>query len=264
MKRRLSALVSTSHARGYRAILATVMVFLLQSKVPTTAEIVVLEEGLDGYTGTEDTTLYSESENSNGGGKYLFSDRTAQLRDRRALIRFDLSGFPANGAVQRATLSLYVSLNAGNFGNVTHTLHRLRMSWGEGEVVAERPPPNESPGGAGAPAAPGDATWRSNLFGTSLWNQPGGDYEAVASATAEVGRLDTLAVWSGPRLAEDIALWLDSPESNHGWLLRGEEDVGQRAKRYTSSENSDPGARRPRLEIEYAALPGPFSGWMLK
>ena len=51
-------------------------------------------------------------------------------------------------------------------------------------------------------------------------------------------------------MVADVQLWLDTPATNFGWLLRGNEITSQSVKRFDTREHVDPLAR-PSLTIEY-------------
>jgi hypothetical protein len=50
-----------------------------------------------------------------------------------------------------------------------------------------------------------------------------------------------------PALLQDVQGWVDQPASNHGWILIGQEDGVQNAKRFSSRTSTEP----PRLEVRY-------------
>ena len=207
------------------------------------AEQLTLRQGLNGYTGTEDTSLYQDRpDNTNGGGVHLFAGITAQSQARRALIRFDLTGaMPAGSTIQQATLRLTV--NRGREGDTTNTLSRLVADWGEGNVDAGEP------GGLGASAMPGDATWVQSFHQQTSWAQNGGDY-AAAQTMAVVGEaVGSVATFTSAAMAVDVQFWLENPAQNFGWLIRGNESSLQNARRYSSSEAQS--AESPTLTIEY-------------
>jgi hypothetical protein len=182
---------------------------------------------------------------SNGAGPAVFVGRNSQAADfrRRGLLQFDVAGaLPAGVIVTRAELSL--TLTPSNPPPVEIGLHRVLAAWGEGASSAS--------GGGGAPAAPGDATWLHTFYDTAFWETPGGDFLTAASATTEVGDAGAVLWGSTPAAIADVQAWLDFPDSNHGWLLLGDEGTPTTAKRFASREAEDP-AIRPRLLVEYAA-----------
>ena len=196
-----------------------------------------------------DNTLFEDSSSfrSNGAGQHLFVGNTNRRNTRRALLRFDVAGaVPPGATVTEVTLRMRMSRTRG--GNETVTLHRVLADWGEGASDAS------GAEGGGAGAAPGDATWVHRSFDTEVWETPGGDFEAEASGSAEVGGTghDT---WQSPGgMVTDVQSWLDAPETNFGWLLKGNENGRQTAKRFDSREHSTTG-NRPLLTVDFT-VPG--------
>lgn len=205
---------------------------------------VILEQGVNDYAGTRDTTIYQEGEKSNGGGQFLFAGNTNRSNARRALIAFDLSPIPEAASVLSARLELTVSKTRA--GATPQRLHRLLADWGEGEQDA---PDSE---GSGTPAEAGDATWNASFLGDSTWATPGGDFADEPSAEADVGEVGSTAVWASDRLAADVQSWVDGEAENFGWILIGDEGSRQTTKRFHASENAEVEAGdRPRLIVRY-------------
>lgn len=197
----------------------------------------------------QDTTLFENATGavSNGAGDYLFSGRTNQSEDnlRRALVQFDLSvlGLPAGSTITAASFDLTVS--QGQPTPQSTSLHRVTTAWGEGASDAD------GGEGSGADAATGDATWVHTFFDTQQWTTPGGDFDATASATADVGAVGTTASWSSAGLIADVQRWVEFPEENYGWIVVGNEGEARSSKRFDSRER--PGGDAPQLTITYAA-----------
>jgi hypothetical protein len=116
--------------------------------------------------------------------------------------------------------------------------------------------------GQGFAANPGDATWSQNFFGTSSWANAGGDFSATSSASTLVSQsLDTAYTWgSTAALVADVQRWLNSPGSNFGWLLMGDESGSQTFRQFYTREASNP-LFRPELRIDYtpSSVPEPSS-----
>lgn len=218
---------------------------------------VILVEGLNGYIGTRDNTIYqggqigdNYEDNSNGKGFYLFSGNTSNNFSRRALIAFDLSTVPKGVIVLSATLELTVSKTLS--GSKNQILHRLTKNWGEGATDAS------GQEGSGINAAPGDATWISNFHPSSLWTSPGaqGDYVTTPSASTLAGSEGAQLVFTDPRMASDVQNWIDGSLPNDGWILIGDESGSSTSKRYNSADNTEaPSVERPRLIISYTSPP---------
>lgn len=176
----------------------------------------------------------------------------ATISIRRGLVQFDVAGAIPNGAtITSVTLTMrdVMGLN----GDPTVSLHAVLQDWGEGTSFF--------PGGQGAAATDGDATWlhavydADNPASSSFWSTPGGDYSPTVSASSIVfddaggGQLFS---WSSAGLVADVQNWASNPASNFGWLLRGDETRGQSAKRFNSSESTTFPNVPPQLTIEYA------------
>jgi len=204
----------------------------------------IFEEGVNGCDCFEDTSIFSESDNTGGGTDGIFSGTNAQLNTRRALLKVDLSSIPPGTAITSAELTLSVEMSGGSYPAIPYSLHAVTRTWSEGVVVGG------SFGGYGGPSSPGDTTWTEARKGEEAWSSPGGDFAAEASATANAGYAGQTAIWSGPGLTADVQRWIDHPAENHGWIiLSGLEGTRQRVKRFRSSESD---GARPRLTITVA------------
>jgi spore coat protein A len=203
-----------------------------------------------------DNTLFSDGfdpgdpngELSNGAGFYMFAGATkdngpGSLLVRRALLAFDVAGaIPAGSTVNSVTLTLYMSRSRTQ--NETVDLHRVLADWGEGTSDAA----DEE--GKGAPATAGDATWGWRIWPTTPWTTPGGDFDPTPSASATVGGQNGFYSWTSTQLAVEVQSWLDTPTSNFGWILIGNEIDSRVVKRFNTSESSDAN-RRPKLTIDF-------------
>lgn len=236
-------------ARGFARLAAVTAMWM--SPLPGLAQTAAMEQGVGGYTGTDDTTLYQNRvDNSNGGFGFVFAGVTQDASPRRALVRFDLSAIPATAVIQSVELRL--SVDRSRPGTETHTLHRVTAAWGEGAVNSGEP------GGLGAAATAGDATWNARLFGSASWATPGGDFAPTTSAVTVVDIEGTTATFTGAAMILDVQAWADGTVANHGWILRGNEVGVHNAKRFHSSEGV-PGLR-PRLTVTYTD-PAAVRGW---
>ncbi|MBM3941128.1 MAG: DNRLRE domain-containing protein, partial [SAR202 cluster bacterium] len=193
---------------------------------------------------SRDTTIFSDlTGNSNGAGAFLFSGRTRTGGIRRALVHFDLAGkVPAGAEIVGARLSVTVSKSPGGADPIVgFRLHRVTAAWGEGTSFAS--------GGTGAAATPGDATWTQRIFGSTPLQQPGGDFEAAASAETELGASGQFA-WDSEQLLADVRGWLQDPAGNYGWIVIGDETTNRTPRQIRSSE-AGTAEERPRLVIVY-------------
>ena len=62
-------------------------------------------------------------------------------------------------------------------------------------------------------------------------------------------------------MIDDVQVWLGDPSSNFGWLIMGDEDVEQTARRIGTREQIEE-TERPYLVVEYeiGSTPGDFTG----
>jgi hypothetical protein len=185
----------------------------------------------------QDNTIYEDNvTNSNGDGAFLFSGETSLGAARRALLRFDLSGIPAGSPVSDVSLDLWCNMSPLGAATVNFDLHRLTADWGEAGSDAG------FPGGAGAAAEEGDATWDDRFYEQDMpWGTPGGDFEAGSSGSASIGNCSApapgIVTFSSPGMVADIQAWVDDPSSNHGWILIGDETAPQSARRFISRDS---------------------------
>lgn len=190
-----------------------------------------------------DNTLHVESTGalSNGSGPHLFAGKNSSGSVRRALLAFDVASVvPPGSLVTSATLTL--NMDQTNSAEQTVSLHKLSAAWGEGA--------SNTSGGSGAPSEPGDATWIHTFYADGFWANPGGDFVA-SSASRVVGSPEYYTWGSTAGMVRDVQEWLDSPSTNHGWLLKGNESATPTVKRFDSRENNNV-AVRPMLTVEFS------------
>lgn len=197
-------------------------------------------------TPTKDNSIFSaDIANSNGIGDGVFCGRTGAHGSstlQRSLLAFDVaSHVPAGSTITGATLTLTLLNSVSE--EQTHTLHVLLADWGEGT--------SNAPGGGGAPATSGDATWLFRFFATDVWNDLGGDFTETVTASAEVGLEPGPITW-GPtaEMTADVQGWLDDPATNFGWIMRGNEKDTHTAKKFASKDHEDK-LIHPALVIEF-------------
>ena len=192
----------------------------------------------------QDNTIYSENGAlSDGQGQHVFAGLTSQSAERRALIEFDVAGaVPPGSTITSVTLTLRLTRTQTNTTSVA--LYRVMADWGEGASLA-----GGEEGGGGS-AATNDATWTDRFYPATAWATAGGDVAATASATTSIGTNLTDYTWSGAAMVADVQGWLDTPATNHGWLLRAPSAAAGEAKRFASRNNTD-STVRPRLSITF-------------
>jgi hypothetical protein len=205
------------------------------------------------FNPAKDNTIYSEfPTRSNGAGMFFYAGRNANGNLRRALLAFDLSSVP-NG-VRVTSVELILSMNRSISGPFDFSLHRLLEDWGEGASDAG------DPGGTGASAQTGDATWTLAFFPGTAWSTAGGSFASTPSATTSVSGIASYS-WSSAQMVADVQGWLDTPGANFGWLLQGGESAVS-AKRFDSGE-SPVASQRPQLVVTFDAVPEPSAASLL-
>lgn len=192
-----------------------------------------------------DNTLIESASGEWSGGimPFLFAGNTNQIAEengRRALIRFDLSAIPLGSTITSASVRLRMSKTVFA-GTQTFTLHRTLADWGEGT--------SNGTGGPGGPSTPDSATWIHRFYPNVFWSTIGGDFNATPSASLSVSGLG-LYTWTSAQLASDVQAWLNSPASNFGWMLLGNESASVSAKRFDSRETTLD-ADKPTLIVEF-------------
>lgn len=209
-----------------------------------------------------DNTLYQDFNGnfSNGQGQFLFAGKTLGGDLRRAVVRFDLSAIPDGAVITSATVTLRQSRQRDSTQPEVMPLHRVLSSWGEGASNAG------SPGGSGAPSAPGDATWIHRSYNENpalavLWTNAGGDFDSRPSGTATIGSSLIAYTFTGTGLATDVQGWINDRSTNFGWMLLGDEAENQSARRFDSREAGN-AANRPSLNVRYV-IPSPGAGAVL-
>ena len=198
---------------------------------------------------SKDNTLYENTAGnlSNGAGDHFYVGETNQGLKRRALLKFDISSNVPNGtSILKATLTLSMDKASGESNTIE--LHVLTTDWGEGASVAFETA--GVGGGSGTVAQANDATWLYSFYNTSLWATAGGDFNPLVSASVSVNDIGNYT-WTSSQLAADVQSWLNTPSSNFGWCLIGNETAQRTSKRFASREFATT-ANRPLLTIVYA------------
>lgn len=241
--------------------IAAVLTFTSHTSSPR-GEVVEFQHGRNDYLGGQDATIFSGPwvNHSSGAASWLFLGTSDATEARRGLIRFLLPPWLATREILSAELVLHVdSINEEAEGEVSYRVHRLLQGWGEGEsdqqdIGLDR----------GVPASTGEATWLSNRHNQSTWTTAGGHFLLLDSGSdtipVDTGRVLRI---TGPRMADDVTIWLSRPDANHGWLIVGDEsrlytDVRVRSTEYANPQEPNQGlTTRPMLRLVLAATPTP-------
>jgi len=188
----------------------------------------VFQQGVDGYSGCEDTYVDAWNPQANSA----FSDKLSLRQGgvRSALIRFDIRALPAESYIQSARLVFYVRSQSGSHALPVRAYNVLQP-WRVQEATYQR-------------ASRERAWYKEGLNGVG--RDISVDPVSSASLTS-VGQRVALDVTS---LARE---WVSVPEHNHGVVIKAE---GAVAVEYTfySADSPQP-ALRPQLEIEWRVIP---------
>jgi hypothetical protein len=217
---------------------------------------VVLQDGLDGYEGTDDCLLYAPSvvADVNWGVASSIAcgmNRWGELQV--ALVRFDLAALPHAQVVQ-ARLELYADAAPYPYRDVVIGAAPVAVGnarWRQGTNDGERVP------------VAGTACWNWLAYDAQPWAGSAGlgtagvDYlEAPMSrATVPAGSEGWVVFALSPDLVQG---WLDDPDANTGLRLY---PVGEALEKgdvagFASSEAEGDPSQRPRLVLELVERPG--------
>jgi alpha-mannosidase/chitodextrinase len=194
---------------------------------------VVLQNGLGGYAGTEDTHLSHVNEEESvmvyGESQTV---RTWAGGVRSVLIKFDLSSIPTQAKVYSATLGLYCyDITYGDEG--TAQCYRLTADWDQHQAN----------------------WWRRDK--KHKWGAKGGgqidattDYGLGPNGMIAVSGVKDGGGWVRFSVTPVVRAWLAGKYPNFGWLIMGNCDQNC-GMYYHSSEYRRNPKLRPRLEIKY-------------
>lgn len=196
----------------------------------STAILTVIDPTLAGsvaLTPSTDTTISSGGANPQGTASVLAGRRRNGILDR-GLLRFNLSTIPSNAVVQSVRLQLTVTRVPRSPANSDFSLYRMLRPWGT------------------------DANWTAATAG-SPWGSPGAgsgsDFAATASARRLVMGGGPYDFGPSPEVTADILAWINDPLSNHGWLLKSENETSSGTARHFGSSESP---QAPRLLFDYS------------
>jgi hypothetical protein len=203
-----------------------------------------------------DTTLIELMPDNNMGGHVFFNAGTTLNGYRnRGLLRFNpLGGIPAGSKIKSVQLILeVVEIPADEPAGGNFQLHRVLRAWGEGNKTSFGGP------GRGDVATEDETTWNHRYaLTTNTWAAPGGlagtDFSSAASGEQFIEPAKNQYVFgSFAQMVADVQLWLDQPGTNHGWLLKVEdEETRTTARRFASREDTEYG---PLLVVEFDPPP---------
>ena len=207
---------------------------------------------------SKDNTLIERTDgsSSNGAGSRFFVGRVGfndSFPIRRGLVAFDIAGnIPAGSTIDSVVLRLNMSRARTSIAR-TISLHRITEDWGEGTSSTSQ--------GSGVLSTTNDATWIHTFFNTGFWATSGGDFSGTISDDASVTGLGPYTWGSTAQMVTDVQTWLDTPGTNFGWLLQGDEITSRSVKAFDTRENITVTNRPMRLPvISFNRRKTPFTG----
>jgi len=158
---------------------------------------VVFRQGVDGYTGCEDTRISEEKPDQNFGGEWHL---ILGMKGKGCiLVRYDVSSLPSNALIQEATFTLY----ADNYGPqslvpIIVAAYPVTRTWREME-----------------------ATWHA-ATNSDDWAEPGCN---DATSDRSPVSLDDVPVydrylWYSWNVTAAVQDWVENPSTNKGLLLQ--------------------------------------------
>jgi hypothetical protein len=162
-----------------------------------------------------DTSLYEGAPGVNYGTMVrLYCGNYPDGKNRRGLMRFDLSAVPASATVTRATLRIY--LYAVHQGTDQYRVHGVTKAWEERRAT---------------------------------WSNMNASYDPAASAKRAI-RIDLQGKYAQFNITSLVQRWVTTPSTNYGLLLRGTEGASHRGIVLGSREYLTP-SWRPKLTVKY-------------
>ncbi len=193
---------------------------------------------------SQDTTIYSNLVNNNGGGhNFGISGFANNGNERRFLVEFDLASIAPGSIVNSVSLGLNVIQATSGGGNFQ--LFRVDTDWGEGAGV----------GNQGSGAAAGDATWNESQFGLAGWTGgvAGGSFFTPLLDEITIDSVGVATFNSSSNFVNAVQDIVDNPSQNFGFIIVGT-DAGS-ALRFGSIE----GGSASSLSVDFTAIPEPGS-----
>jgi len=233
---RKSALVSAAYARGKSnkhkfsiSFLALIIfLFFFDLAVPAEAPLspgisqlllLTRDTVTQKFAAAGDATIDDNRPSSNfGTDQFLYVGMTS-TSTTCSVLRFDVSGFPADKPILSAKMKVYVNSCSVCGGSAYLAAYKLTTAWHESTV-----------------------TWQTP------WEKYGGDFDATTVSTTPIMNPDA-GTWKDLDITPWVQAWVAAPGSNNGVILRL---INQTSTQYqlSSSENAVP-AWAPVLTVEY-------------
>ncbi|MBI1884633.1 MAG: DNRLRE domain-containing protein, partial [Chlamydiae bacterium] len=194
-----------------------------------TSNTITFQNGVNGYTGSKDTRLWSKAADVNYGGETELFVGRQNYPELNSLIGFDLKSLPSGAKIDNATLELTVAQNGDS---ATVEVHQVTTDWTEGTGCCGKD----------------GATW-TFFNGTQAWTKAGGDFssEITRTFTAEV---------AGQKVNVDITALVQKwvlGTANNGLALTLNQNNNYQFV-YLSSQNAANINDRPKLTVTYTPV----------
>ncbi len=187
---------------------------------------VTLQQDLQGYRGTKDTTVLAWAPAQNFGNQASIQVKNDSVYS--GLLRFDLGSIPLGSTINQATLALY-TYNRDKTQGFDLEAYRVLRPWVDLQ-----------------------ATWERASIGNP-WAAPGIN-DTTTDRAAEPATRQTVSLlntWYELDITELVRDWSTDPQSNHGVVLRGSGDIS--VVYHFASANHTTKSLRPMLVIDYTA-----------
>jgi hypothetical protein len=189
---------------------------------------VILQDGLNDYTGCEDTVIKQGAAttnyvNTNGWSVYYNTGNMEKI-----LIKFDLSSIPSDATITKVWLDTYCSAVYSS----THTVKINRIL----------KPVNYS-----------QCTW--NIYSTgNNWDTAGcsaaTDYDSDIIRETSLPQAYQWVTYFGNTLVDDVQKMVNGTYDNNGWIITPTSEPSAAYRSFASSENATV-QYRPKLIVEY-------------
>ncbi|HID34666.1 MAG TPA: DNRLRE domain-containing protein, partial [Anaerolineae bacterium] len=190
----------------------------------------ILQPGVDGYHGVDDTMidLWNASANYGANGQIEWRANSGGPI-KKVLTRFDLSSLPADAMVDEASLCYYTTSN--EYGYTQVRAWRMQRAWAEMEATWEQATATDFWGQAGAVGASDRAASATDALVASAGNPPG---------------------WHCFDVSQDVRDFMSGAATNYGWQLEPGPDY---SRFFLAAAEYATVSQRPKLIVRYN-LPG--------
>jgi hypothetical protein len=157
----------------------------------------VLQDGLNGYTGTRDTYIQVTTPSTPHGTEATFVVDLDAADERLGLLSFDLSAIPAGATIVGCDLYLVITTEGQDFA-----VYRCFVPWDENSTY------NAVNGSAGIP--------RNGVAASSVEDAVHGAPSSMAANHGYDGITGTVRIEIPPQTIQE---WISGTRPNNGWVL---------------------------------------------